>query len=83
MLMRGCFFSLDGKHVYTLSTENRKRSYIVKWSNKANYIDKNVPCEAEDVGFVHPNTVTGMLLSSYGDHIGIRTSDGFIKVIQT
>jgi len=32
---------------------------------------------------VHNNTVTGLCLSQMGDKIGIRTSDGFIKVIST
>lgn len=84
MLMRGCFFSsLDPRYVYTLSTENRQKSYLIKWSNKANYVDKAVLCDPEDVAVVHSNTVTGLCTSASGDKIGIRTSDGWIKVVKT
>ncbi len=84
MLMRGCFFStLDPRYVYTLSTENRQKAYLIKWSNKANYTDKTVMCEPEDVAVVHNNTVTGLCCSTRGDKIGIRTSDGWIKVVNT
>jgi len=31
MMMRGCFFSEDSRYLYTLSTETRQKSYIVKW----------------------------------------------------
>lgn len=81
MLMRGCFFSIDSRYVYTLATENRRNSYLIKWSNKGGFAQKERQCEPEEVGVVHNNTVTGLCLSHLGDKIGIRTSDGFVKVI--
>lgn len=32
---------------------------------------------------MHNNTVTGLCVSHLGDKIGIRTSDGFVKVISS
>ena len=81
--MRGCFFSMDQKFAYTLATENRKKSYLIKWSNKGGFTQKEKQCEPEEVGVVHNNTVTGLCVSHLGDKIGIRTSDGFVKVISS
>ena len=36
-----------------------------------------------EVAMVHPNTVTGMCTTPDASIIGIRTSDGFVKVIPT
>ena len=83
MMMRGCFFSGDSRYLYTLSTENRQRSYIVKWENKQKFLQKAVQSEPVEVAVIHPNTVTGMCVSPDGSQIGVRTSDGFVKVIAT
>ena len=81
--MRGCFFTEDSRYLYTLSTENRQRSYLVKWENKQKFAQKAVQSEPVDVAVIHPNTVTGMCVSPDGSQIGVRTSDGFVKVIPT
>lgn len=60
-----------------------KRSYLIKWSNKFGFANKDKECEPEEVGIVHNNTVTGLCVSQMGDKIGIRTSDGYIKVMSS
>ena len=42
LMMRGCFFSTDGRYLYTLSTESRQKSYLVKWENKQRFTQKAV-----------------------------------------
>ncbi len=81
--MRGCFFSPDSRYLYTLSTESRQKSYLVKWENKQRFSQKAVQSDPVEVAMVHPNTVTGMCTTPDASLIGIRTSDGFVKVIHT
>lgn len=64
MLMRGCFFSDDGRHIYTLATQTRARSYLIKWKNADNY-------DPENVVQIHTTTAGGMRLSPNGKKIGI------------
>lgn len=81
MLMRGCFFSQDGRYVYTMATGIKKSSYIIQWSNKARFTNKDVECQPENMSIVHNNTATGLRVSPNGEQIGILTSDGFIKML--
>lgn len=37
MIMRGCFFTKDGSHVYTLATQMRQKSYLIKWKVNENF----------------------------------------------
>ncbi|CDW89290.1 serine threonine protein kinase with wd40 repeats [Stylonychia lemnae] len=74
MLMRGCFFTNDNKYIYTLATQTRSKSYLIKWQNKENY-------EPAKVTLVHNTTSSGMRISPDGKQIGIMTSDGFVKVM--
>ena len=69
--------------MYTLATEIRRKSYLIKWSNKAGFNQKEKLCEPQEVGVVHGNTVTGICVSHLGDKIGVRTSDGFVKVFSS
>ena len=72
--MRGCFFTLDGKYIYSLATEMKCKSYMIKW--KCNKTWDSVSAEV-----VNKQPSTGMKLSENGDYIGLMTSDGFIKVM--
>eukprot|EP00347_Sterkiella_histriomuscorum_P010848 403374692 len=74
MLMRGCFFSNDGKFIYTLATQTRSKSYLIKWQNKENF-------DPVKVTLVHNQTSSGMRISPNGKQIGIMTSDGYVKVM--
>lgn len=42
MIMRGCFFTSDSKHIYTLSTQMRQKSYLVKWRVNENFDPEEV-----------------------------------------
>ena len=81
LLMRGCFFSRDGQHVYTLATAIKKPSYLIQWENRSGFSQKEKQCEPVNVAMVHANTATGLRVSPSGEQIGVMTSDGFIKVL--
>lgn len=72
--MRGCFFTNDGKFIYTLATQTRAKSYLIKWKNQQNF-------DPAKVTLVHNQTSSGMRVSPNGQKIGIMTSDGFVKVM--
>lgn len=57
--MRGCFFTNDGKYIYTLCSQIKSKSYIIKWKNNLNFD----PIEANPV---HHTVCTGMKLSENG-----------------
>ena len=60
MLMRGCFFTNDGNYLYTLATQTRSKSYLIKWNNKSDNYD---PVK---VTLVHNATAAGMRVSPSG-----------------
>lgn len=82
LLMRGCFFS--GQNVYTMATQTRRKSYIIKWrpGRGKTFADKAEPPQAEAVTEVHPNTASGLRVSQDGSQVAIGTSDGWVKVIK-
>lgn len=63
LLMRGCYFSNDGKSLYTMATQTRKKSYLIQWTNKKGFAQKEIECEPANAIEVHPNTVTGLRVS--------------------
>jgi WD40 repeat protein len=60
MLMRGCFFTNDGNYIYTLASQMRQSSYLIKWKATA-------PFDPVDVTQAHNNTAGGMRLSACGN----------------
>jgi WD40 repeat protein len=49
---------------------------LIKWKANASF-------DPVEVNLVHGNTASGMRLSASGNQIGIATSDGFVKVLET
>ena len=81
MWMRGCFFADGGKSVFSLATQNKRKSFLIKWkSSKGSFSDKDGECQSVNVAEVHNNTCTGLRLSEDNSQLAISTSDGFIKV---
>jgi len=74
MPMRGCFFSADGKYLYTLATQARDKSYLSKFKTNETF-------DPVDTSIVHNQAAVGIKRSNKGDILCVLTSDGFVKVI--
>ena len=72
--MRGCFFSEDSKFIYTLATQIRSKSYLIKWKNAENF-------DPENVVQVHSTMTGGMRIAPNGKKVGIMTSEGCVKLL--
>ena len=74
--MKGCRFSPDSAYIYTLSTMNRKPSYINKYE-----VLEGFP--VIDTVKVHLDAGTGMKLSSNGSQLLVQTNGGAYSIIDT
>lgn len=76
MIMRACCFRDDGT-IYTLCTQPREPSFIVRWA----YKDKKY--QPSRTGQVHAKSSTGMRLSPDQRQLCVMTSDGFANIVDT
>ena len=73
MQMRGCFFSKNGKFIYTLCSQIRNKSYLVQWDSKS-YSPLNI-LEA------HSQLACGLKQLEDGSKASVISSDGFVNII--
>jgi hypothetical protein len=67
---------MNGKFIYTLATKARGKSYVTKWQVDKNFAPEKTLC-------VSNTPATCMDISIEGFYLGIGTSDGEIRSLNT